>query len=129
MSIMVLDKLDDCVASHGNDLEALKLRRNATLLPFLALSSKSGFEILVYDRLPKDAEMDTEEDAKDKEIYESRDMATLTIDIANRSSPKDQRNGSSSNAMERLTIRDSQFVNLARIFKKRVFTYLGDRIP
>ncbi|XP_024923291.3 protein SENSITIVE TO UV 2 isoform X1 [Ziziphus jujuba] len=58
----------------------------------------------------------------------SRDMATLTIDIANRLSRKDRRSWNSFNGMERMMIRDSEVVNLARIFKKRVFTYLGDHI-
>lgn len=62
-------------------------------------------------------------------LTESRDMATLTIDIANRLSRKDRRSGNSCNVMERMMIRYSEVVNLARIFKKRVFTYLGDHIP
>nr|XP_048320321.1 protein SENSITIVE TO UV 2 isoform X3 [Ziziphus jujuba var. spinosa] len=202
---IILQGLADCLACHGNGLEALKVRRNAiVLLAFLASSGKSGFEILVHHRLFKDANflmlilqllvsemdmeegpkkkgMDMEDDSKEKEmdmeegpkneeveieegpenkediksaelsnspevskerlvsspaysatalqlLTGSRDMATLTIDIANRLSRKDRRSWNSFNGMERMMIRDSEVVNLARIFKKRVFTYLGDHI-
>ncbi|XP_050212620.1 protein SENSITIVE TO UV 2 isoform X2 [Mercurialis annua] len=43
----------------------------------------------------------------------SREMASLTIDIVSRLSQKDQK------------MRESEIVDLARLLKKRVFTYLG----
>lgn len=59
-------------------------------------------------------------------LTKRREMAFLTIDIANRLSRKDQSCGQS-DGMVRL-IRESEVVDLARVFKKRVFTYLGDPI-
>lgn len=57
----------------------------------------------------------------------SRDMASLTIDIANRLSRKDQRHGQSDSMTRQM--RESEIVSLARVFKKRVYTYLGNSIP
>ena len=52
-------------------------------------------------------------------LTKNRDMASLTIDIANRLSRKDQ---------TRFT-RESEVIDLARVFKKRVFAYMGDHLP
>lgn len=60
-------------------------------------------------------------------LTNSRDMASLTIDIANRLSRKDLRHGQSDNMTRQM--RESEIVNLARVFKKRVYTYLGNSIP
>ncbi|KAF3449638.1 hypothetical protein FNV43_RR10369 [Rhamnella rubrinervis] len=190
---VILQGLADCVTCDGNDLERLKLRRNAVvLLAFLASSGTSGFEILAHHNLSNGAnflmlilqvlvsEMDMEAAAalpksprvslsdtnkeEAKEVAESpevfkertllirealillnrlvsspaysatalqlltkrREMAFLTIDIANRLSRQDQSCGQF-DGMARL-IRESEVVDLARVFKKRVFTYLGDPI-
>ncbi|XP_031390704.1 protein SENSITIVE TO UV 2 [Punica granatum] len=56
----------------------------------------------------------------------SRDMLSLTIDVANRMSQKQPRFGQFEST-NKLT-RESEVVDLARTFKKRVFTYLGDII-
>lgn len=59
-------------------------------------------------------------------LTNSRDVASLTIDIANRLS----RQGKwlwQSDTMAR-QMRESEIVDLARVFKKRVFTFLGDSI-
>lgn len=49
-----------------------------------------------------------------------RDMAILTIDIATRLSRRSKLLWQSD------TMRESEIVDLARIFKKRVFAFLGD---
>uniref|UniRef100_A0A803PSC7 Uncharacterized protein n=1 Tax=Cannabis sativa TaxID=3483 RepID=A0A803PSC7_CANSA len=99
-----LQGLADCVACSGNGVEELKLRRNAiVLLAILASSGKSGFDILVSHKLSKDAnflmlilqvmvsEIDTEATIipDSYEIFKERDMAGLSIDIANRLARKD----------------------------------------
>ncbi|EXC26228.1 hypothetical protein L484_022799 [Morus notabilis] len=57
-------------------------------------------------------------------LTKSRDMASLAIDIANRLSRKDQTNDQFDGMVK--LIRKSEIVDLARVFKKRVFTYMGD---
>lgn len=59
-------------------------------------------------------------------LTKNRDMASLTIDISNRLSRKDQTSGQF-DGMVRM-MRESEIVDLARVFKKRVFTYMGDHI-
>lgn len=72
----------------------MKLRRNAiVLLAFLASSGKSGFEILVYHKLSKDAnflmlilqvlvsEMDMEEGPKEKEMDMEEDAKEKEMDM------------------------------------------------
>ncbi|KAG2680416.1 hypothetical protein I3760_11G098000 [Carya illinoinensis] len=59
-------------------------------------------------------------------LTNSRDIASLSIDIANRLSRKDQRHGQSD--VQTRQMRESEIVNLARVFKRRVFTYLGDSV-
>jgi hypothetical protein len=54
-------------------------------------------------------------------------MASLTIDIANRLSRKDQKHWQSDSMTRQM--RESEIVNLARVFKKRVYSYLGNSIP
>lgn len=55
-------------------------------------------------------------------LTNSRDMASLAIDVASRLSRKDQ-------ICEKFdSMRESDIGDLARVFKKRVFTYLGDNI-
>ncbi|XP_004301650.1 PREDICTED: uncharacterized protein LOC101314861 [Fragaria vesca subsp. vesca] len=55
-------------------------------------------------------------------LTSSRDMASLAIDVASRLSRKDQ-------IYEKVDSRpESDIGDLARVFKKRVFTYLGDNI-
>ncbi|KAM0046540.1 hypothetical protein Hdeb2414_s0009g00317611 [Helianthus debilis subsp. tardiflorus] len=53
-----------------------------------------------------------------------RDMAVLTVDIASRLSRKNKRPWQSDTMTRQM--RESEIVDLARIFKKRVFTFLGD---
>ncbi|KAG6780827.1 hypothetical protein POTOM_013706 [Populus tomentosa] len=54
-----------------------------------------------------------------------RDMAILTIDIANRLSQEDQRHRQSD---VRGHVKESEIVELGQVFKKRVFAYLGDKM-
>ncbi|KAK9928101.1 hypothetical protein M0R45_025254 [Rubus argutus] len=55
-------------------------------------------------------------------LTHSRDMASLAIDVASRLSRKDR-------IREKFdSMRESDIGDLARVFKKRVFTYLGDNI-
>ncbi|XP_031267888.1 protein SENSITIVE TO UV 2 [Pistacia vera] len=56
----------------------------------------------------------------------SRDMASLTIDVANRFSRKDPRLGESNPSSRQM--RESEVVDLGRVFRKRVFTFLGENI-
>ncbi|KAL5794595.1 hypothetical protein ACOSP7_003189 [Xanthoceras sorbifolium] len=57
-------------------------------------------------------------------LTSSRDMASLTIDVANRLSRKDQRMRKSDSTTRQM--RESEVVDLGRVFRRRVFTYLGD---
>ncbi|PQQ02154.1 uncharacterized protein Pyn_01330 [Prunus yedoensis var. nudiflora] len=59
-------------------------------------------------------------------LTKSRDMASLTIDVANRLSRKDQICDKFDGIARQM--RESEIVDLARVFKKRVFTYLGDNL-
>ena len=59
-------------------------------------------------------------------LTKSRDMASLTIDIANRLSRNDQTRGQFDGMVK--TKRKSEVIDLARVLKKRVFTYMGDYI-
>jgi len=54
----------------------------------------------------------------------TRDMASLTIDVATRLSRKGKQNEQQDSMVKH--IRETEIVQLARHFKKRVFTYLGD---
>jgi hypothetical protein len=54
-----------------------------------------------------------------------RDMAILTIDIANRLSQEDQRHRQSDVQGH---VKESEIVELGQVFKKRVFAYLGDKM-
>ncbi|XP_010441692.1 PREDICTED: uncharacterized protein LOC104724838 isoform X1 [Camelina sativa] len=56
-----------------------------------------------------------------RELRNSRDMASLTVDVATRLSPKRNLLGQPENSVER--IRNTEIVDLARIFKKRVFAF------
>ncbi|CAK9156393.1 unnamed protein product [Ilex paraguariensis] len=59
-------------------------------------------------------------------LTNSRDVASLTLDVANRLSRKGKWLWQS----DKLTrqIRESEIVDLARVFKKRVFTFLGESL-
>ncbi|GAV77648.1 hypothetical protein CFOL_v3_21119 [Cephalotus follicularis] len=59
-------------------------------------------------------------------LTNSRDLAGLTIDIAKSLCRRDQRLGQSDSLPRQM--RDSDIVELAQVFKKRVFVYLGDTI-
>ncbi|CAL2258505.1 unnamed protein product [Prunus armeniaca] len=59
-------------------------------------------------------------------LTKSRDMASLTIDVANRLSRKHQICDKFDGIARQM--RESEIVDLARVFKKRVFTYLGDNL-
>ncbi|RZB93118.1 uncharacterized protein LOC114425004 isoform X1 [Glycine soja] len=54
----------------------------------------------------------------------NRDMAGLTIDVASRLSQKGKKNEQQDSMVNH--IRETEIVDLARMFKKRVFTYFGD---
>ncbi|KFK31549.1 hypothetical protein AALP_AA6G126400 [Arabis alpina] len=57
-----------------------------------------------------------------RELTKSRDMASLTVDAATRLSRRRNLLGLPQNSVQR--IRDSEIVDLARIFKRRVFAFL-----
>ncbi|KAK7407112.1 hypothetical protein VNO78_08755 [Psophocarpus tetragonolobus] len=57
------------------------------------------------------------------DLTATRDMAGLTIDVASRLSRKGKKNEEQDSMKH---IRETEIVDLARLFKKRVFTYLGD---
>ncbi|RXH96956.1 hypothetical protein DVH24_035624 [Malus domestica] len=59
-------------------------------------------------------------------LTNSRDMASLTVDVANRLSRKDHIYEKFDGMTRQM--RESEIVDLARAFKKRVFIYLGDNI-
>lgn len=59
-------------------------------------------------------------------LTNSRDVASLTIDIASRLSRKGKWLWQSDTMTRQ--IRESEIVDLARVFRKRVFTFLGDNI-
>ncbi|KAK4252691.1 hypothetical protein QN277_014435 [Acacia crassicarpa] len=57
-------------------------------------------------------------------LTSTRDMASLTIDVANRLSKKCKTLNGRDNMVNHT--RETEIVDLGRVFKKRVFTYLGD---
>ncbi|XP_024952246.2 protein SENSITIVE TO UV 2 isoform X3 [Citrus sinensis] len=59
-------------------------------------------------------------------LTSSRDMASLTVDVATRLSRKEERRGQSDSISRQM--RESEILDLGRKFKKRVFAYLGDSI-
>ncbi|XP_027362860.1 uncharacterized protein LOC113870469 [Abrus precatorius] len=59
-----------------------------------------------------------------RSLTNTRDMAGLTIDVASRLSRKGKKNEEQDNMAKH--IREIEIVDLALLFKKRVFTYLGD---
>ncbi|GKU95837.1 hypothetical protein SLEP1_g9146 [Rubroshorea leprosula] len=56
----------------------------------------------------------------------NRDMASLTIDLATRLSKREHNPGWSDSMFKQM--RESEIVDLGRVFKKRVFAYLGDNV-
>ncbi|XP_028226966.1 uncharacterized protein LOC114408015 isoform X3 [Glycine soja] len=137
---IILQGLSDCVATCRGGLLELKVSRNAILvLAFLASSGQLGFEIFVGHKLSCRgvnylmlilqllvSEMDLEAGAHEQqpEIFRERDMAGLTIDVASRLSRKEKKTEQQDSMVKH--IRETEIVDLARLFKKRVFTYLGD---
>lgn len=59
-----------------------------------------------------------------RELTNSRDMASLTVDAATRLSRKRNLLGQTESSVERM--RNTEVMDLARNFKKRVFAFLGD---
>lgn len=59
-----------------------------------------------------------------RELTKSRDMASLTVDAATRLSRKRNVLGQPESSVQRM--RESEITDLARIFKRRVFAFLGD---
>ncbi|KAF7829171.1 uncharacterized protein G2W53_020335 [Senna tora] len=57
-------------------------------------------------------------------LTNTRDMASLTIDVANRFSRKGETRDWPDGMVKHT--RETEIVDLGRVFKKRVFTYLGD---
>lgn len=55
-----------------------------------------------------------------------RDMGGLTIDVASRLSRKGKKNEQQESMVKH--IRETEIVDLARLFKKRIFAYLGDDV-
>lgn len=56
----------------------------------------------------------------------TRDTASMTVDVANRLTQKSKFLWPDNNTTKQ--IRESEILDLARLFKKRVFTFLGDNI-
>ncbi|KAI9072268.1 hypothetical protein K1719_045772 [Acacia pycnantha] len=136
----ILQGLADCVASHGSGLQELKLRRNAILvLAFLASSGKAGFDILVGHRLSRGAsylllilqvlvsQVDQEDKAGEElpEICRERTFLMREILILLNRLSKKLKTLNGDDSMVNHT-RETEIVDLGRVFKKRVFTYLGD---
>uniref|UniRef100_A0A1J3HJA4 Uncharacterized protein n=2 Tax=Noccaea caerulescens TaxID=107243 RepID=A0A1J3HJA4_NOCCA len=59
-----------------------------------------------------------------RELTKSRDMASLTVDAATRLSRKKNLLGQPESSVR--TMRETEILDLARIFKRRVFAFLGD---
>lgn len=59
-------------------------------------------------------------------LTSSRDMASLTIDVTNKLSRKNNRNCQFDGKKRKM--RESEVVDLAQVFRKRVLTYLGNSI-
>ncbi|XP_038724458.1 protein SENSITIVE TO UV 2 isoform X2 [Tripterygium wilfordii] len=59
-------------------------------------------------------------------LTNSRDMASLTIDIANRLSRWNQKLCQLDSTARQM--RESEIIDLARVFKRRVFAYLGENV-
>lgn len=59
-------------------------------------------------------------------LTSTRDMASLTIDVATRLSRKGTENERQDSMVKQ--IRRTEIIDLARLFKKRVLTYIGDRL-
>ncbi|KAI9125034.1 hypothetical protein K1719_003650 [Acacia pycnantha] len=146
----ILQGLADCVASHGSGLQELKLREMLFLcwhslhrLEKLALTyslvdqeDKAGEELpeicrertflmreilILLNRLVSSPSYSA---TVLRVLTSTRDMASLTIDVANRLSKKLKTlNGDDSMVNH---TRETEIVDLGRVFKKRVFTYLGD---
>ena len=57
-------------------------------------------------------------------LTNSRDMVSLTVDVANRLSRKEQKLRQSDSITKQM--RESEIVDLGRIFKRRISTYLGE---
>ena len=57
-------------------------------------------------------------------LTNSRDMVSLTVDVANRLSRKDRKLNQSDSRTKQM--RESEIVDLGRIFKRRISTYLGE---
>lgn len=57
-------------------------------------------------------------------LANTRDMAGLTVDVAIRLSRKAKKSEQQDSMVKH--IRETEIVDLARVFRKRVFTYLGD---
>ncbi|XWS62232.1 hypothetical protein CRYUN_Cryun07bG0192700 [Craigia yunnanensis] len=57
-------------------------------------------------------------------LTNSRDMVSLTVDVANRLSRKDRKLNQSDSITKQM--RESEIVDLGRIFKRRIATYLGE---
>nr|XP_023905325.1 uncharacterized protein LOC112017089 isoform X5 [Quercus suber] len=142
--IKVLQGLADCVACSGNGIQ---LYREANFLMLILQVLVSEIDIEETAVCVESPEIFKERTLLIREalillnrlvsnpaysvtvlwvLTNSRDMASLTIDIATRLSWEYQKHGHS-DCITRL-MRESEIVNLARVFRKRVFTYLGHNI-
>ncbi|KDP40440.1 hypothetical protein JCGZ_03855 [Jatropha curcas] len=111
---LLISEMDVEVSVPSEPAESIKTRtllmREALIL-LNRLVSNTGYSAIVL-----------------RVLTASRDMASLTIDIVSRLSRKDQMPRLFDSMMIQ-PIRESEIVDLARVLKKRVFTYLGDEIP
>lgn len=151
----ILDGLADCLACRANAAPTtlvLKLQRNTIIvLAFLASSGRGGFEILLGRKrtnflflILQILASEIDDDLRERRLVirealillnrlasnpqystpllrlltNRRDMACLTIDIACRLSKY----------QSHTQLRESEILDLARLFKKRVFAFLGDTL-
>lgn len=59
-------------------------------------------------------------------LTDTREMASMTVDLANRLTHKSKFSWQDNQTSKKIL--EAEVLDLARVFKKRVFTYLGDNI-
>ncbi|CAA7014083.1 unnamed protein product [Microthlaspi erraticum] len=109
LHILAAELESESTEAHPNDeifkARTLLMREILILLNRLVSGSSSSSTIL-------------------RELTKSRDMASLTVDAATRLSRKKSLIGEPESSVQRM--RETEILDLARIFKRRVFAFLGD---
>ncbi|KAK1568109.1 hypothetical protein Q3G72_020700 [Acer saccharum] len=123
-SIMILEGLANCIACSGSgvqiDMEAAADNVKADIFRARTLLIREA--LILLNRLVSNPAYAA---IVFQVLTSTRDMAALTIDVANTLSRDDRRMGKSDSTTRQ--IRKSEVVDLGRVFRRRVFTYLGDR--